>query len=65
MTPDDVNCSNWARPVERKILFIYILCRSGVIALFAWAPHTNSGIYIVKSAMRLINNGSGTALYAI
>jgi hypothetical protein len=29
-----------------------------VIALFAWAPHTNSGIYIVKSAMRLINSGN-------
>ena len=29
-----------------------------VIALFAWAPHTNSGIYIVKSATRLINTGN-------
>jgi hypothetical protein len=29
-----------------------------VIALFAWAPHTNSGIYIVKSATRLINSGN-------
>jgi hypothetical protein len=35
------------------------------IALFAWAPHTNSGFYIVKSAMRLINSGSGTALNAV
>jgi hypothetical protein len=29
-----------------------------VIALFAGATHTNSGIYIVKSAMRLINSGN-------
>jgi hypothetical protein len=29
-----------------------------VIALYAWAPHTISGFYIVKSAMRLINSGN-------
>ena len=28
------------------------------IALCASAPHTNSGFYIVKSAMRLINSGN-------
>ena len=36
-----------------------------VIALFAWAPEPNSGLYIVKSAMRLINSGSGTALCSL
>jgi hypothetical protein len=27
-----------------------------VIALFAWAPQPNSGVYIVKLVMRLINS---------
>ena len=31
--------------------------RNLVIVLYAWAPHTNSGFIIVKSAMRLINCG--------
>jgi hypothetical protein len=35
------------------------------IVLFSWPPHTNSGFYMVKSAMRLINSGSGTALDAV
>ena len=33
-------------------------CGAGVIALFAWAPHTNSRFYIVKSVMRLMNIGN-------
>jgi hypothetical protein len=36
-----------------------------VIALFAWAPEPNSGFYIVKSAMRLINSVSGAALCSL
>jgi hypothetical protein len=29
-----------------------------VIALFVWAPQPISGVYIVKSATRLINSGN-------
>jgi hypothetical protein len=36
-----------------------------VTALFAWAPQANSGFYIVKSAMRLINSALGTALCSL
>jgi hypothetical protein len=40
-------------------------CGAGVIALFAWAPHAISVFYVVKSAMRLINSGSGAALCSL